>query len=285
MTGGVLQAAAWTARTFGQLPGRWRLVRWLEQHEREVAALPPQTVRFAGALRMRVDPRDENGRRVFVTGFDRRERLTRLFIDLLQRGDTVLDLGANVGYYTMVASHLVGPDGLVHAFEASPFVLPWLEASVRRSGDASANIRVHGVAVAQDCGEVAFHSAAPDKTGFSSIRDLGHACSETTAVPSLAIDSMLDELTPVRLVKMDIEGAELLALRGMEHLLRRDRPHIITEMDDDFLRQLGGSAVEMCLFLIERGYALHRIIERGDTTPLREPPTERCNVLATPVGA
>lgn len=258
------------------------MVRWLEGRAREVAALPPQTVRFGRRGRMRVHPIDENGRRVFVHGLDPRERLTRHFIRLLRPGDCVLDVGANVGYYTMVAAELVGPRGCVHAFEASPAVLPWLQTNA--SLNQALNIRVHGVAVTDQCGEIEFHTAAPDRTGYSSIRALGSGGASTTRVRTIAVDTLLGELPAVRLVKLDIEGAELLALRGMRGVLERDRPFLIFEMDDEFLRELGASARELCAFLTEGGYELHRIVERGDLVPVREPPTERCNVLACPPG-
>lgn len=280
-----IHATAWLTRRFPELPGRWRLVRWLQARESVLAALPPQNVRLVGGLRMRVDPRDENGRRVFVEGYDPRERLTRLFIELLRPGDNVLDIGANVGYYSMVASHLVGRAGTVHAFEASPFVLPWLESGVRLSGRSGANIHVHGVAVADRCGEVSFHAARPEKTGFSSIRDLGSEAARTTTVPCTSIDALLETLPPIRLVKLDIEGAELLALRGMSRLIERDRPWIISEMDDEFLRSLGGSAQDMFDLLRARGYALSRVIERGALVPLDSPPRDRCNIVAAPAEA
>lgn len=280
-----IHATAWLTRRFPDLPGRWRLIRWLQARERQLAALPPQDVRLVGRLRMRVDPRDENGRRVFVEGYDPREQLTRLFIELLRPGDNVLDIGANVGYYSMVASHLVGPTGAVHAFEASPYVLPWLESSVRLSGRSGANIHVHGVAVADRCGEVEFHAARPEKTGFSSIRDLGSETAATTTVPCTSIDALAAALPTIRLVKLDIEGAELLALRGMSRLIERDRPWIISELDDQFLRSLGGSADDMVGFLRARGYDLSRVVERGDLEPMGSPPRDRCNIVAAPAPA
>ncbi len=277
-----LHFVAWLSRRFPKMPGRWQLVRWLESHQREIAAFPPQDVHLTRNLRMRVDPRDENGRRVFVEGFDPRERLTRLFIDLLRPGDGVLDIGANVGYYSMVASHLVGPAGHVHAFEASPFVLPWLQNSVRLSGKNAANIHVHGVAVTDHCGETTFHAAAPEKTGFSSLRDLGDAAAARTTVPCTAIDALLDRLPRIRLVKMDIEGAELLALRGMTELIARDRPWFVCEVDDTFLRALGGTAKELFELFATRRYHISRVVEGGELVPAREAPCDRCNIVASP---
>lgn len=278
----LLNLAIWLTRNFHDLPGRWRVLRWIERQADRVAALPPATVRFAPGLRMRVDPRDENGRRVLLDGLDRRERLTRHFLRLLGPGDCVLDVGANAGYYTMVASHAVGPLGSVHAFEPSPHVLPWLEASVLLSRPASANIHLHDSAASDRSGTAAFYPAARECTGFSSLRpNAGAAPVEVRCVP---IDSLLCDLPAVRLVKLDIEGAELLALRGMQRLIERDRPHIISEIDDGFLRQMGASAAEMIEFLTARGYEVASIGERGALTPLDATPRDRINILAAPAG-
>jgi FkbM family methyltransferase len=230
---------------------------------------------------MRVNPVDENGRRVLVRGFEPRERLTRHFIRILRPGDCVLDLGANMGYYALVAAELVGATGAVHAFEASPQVLPWLRANVALNPQS--NIHVHEQAVTDRCGPIRFHAAAPARTGYSSIRDLRGDTAEVTVVPTVALDSLLKELPPVRLIKLDIEGAELQALRGMRALLARDKPFVISEMDDAFLRELGGTAAEMCEFLQTAGYDLSVIVEAGSLRPLTTAPTDRCNVFAWPL--
>jgi FkbM family methyltransferase len=275
-----VQSLSWVTRNFHSLPGRWRIVRWLDQHEETFASLPPKTVRFVDRFRMRVNPIDENGRRIYVNGFQARERLTRHFIELLRAGDGVIDVGANVGYYTMVAAKLVGSTGCVHAFEASPRIFPWLRANAELN--PTANIQVHSQAVTDRCGEVEFYTARAEKTGFSSIRNLGERADHVTVVPTVSLDSILDELPQIRLVKIDVEGAELLVLRGMQQLILRDRPHIIFEIDDCFLRELGADARQQCEFLIRLGYDLFRIVERGDLKPLIDAPADRCNILASP---
>jgi len=277
-----LRTVAWVTRSFPQLPGRWRLVHWLEGHEHALATLPPKTVRFSGRFRMRVNPLDENGRRYYVNGFQPTERLTRHFIRLVRPGDTVIDVGANLGYYTLAAAKLVGREGEVHAFEASPLTLAWLQQNAALN--PFANIHVHGVAVSDRCGETTFHTAPAEKAGYSSLRDLGDETRSVVTVPTVTLDSLLDEIPRTRLVKIDVEGAELLVLHGMERLIGRDRPYIIMEIDDAFLRQLGATAAAQCEFLTSRGYELHQIVAGGRLEPLTAPPTQRANLLAAPRG-
>lgn len=277
-----VQMACWTTRNFRKLPGRWRLVRWVQQRPEAFAGLAPRTVRFAGDLRLCVDPRDENGRFVYLHGFDPQERISRQFVRILRPGDHVVDVGANVGYFTFAAAHLVSPTGRVTAFEASPHLLPALRANAARN--AGAPVEIHGVAVSDARGEVQFHAASPSHTGLSSMRPLADAAG-TYRVPAVALDDLLDTLPPVRLVKMDVEGAEVRVLRGMQGLLRRDRPYIVTEINDAFLRELGSSAAELCAGLEAAGYALRRIGPRGTHIPFAAPPVESCNLLALPRGA
>lgn len=276
-----VEGLSWVTRSFRRLPGRWRLVRWLESNERRFAAIPDSVIRFSGRFRMKVDPVDENGRRYYINGYMPEERLTRHFERLLRPGDCVLDVGANVGYYTLAAAKLVGPNGCVHAFEASPAIFERLKCNAGLNPHA--NIHVHHAAVADRAGELAFHTAVADRTGYSSLRDLGAETASIAKVPALAIDSLLSELPRTRLVKIDVEGAEFLVARGMSGLIERDRPYVITEMDDAFLREMGADAGQLCDFFTQRRYRLYCIVERGELEPITQPATERCNVLAEPV--
>lgn len=271
---------SWVTRNFTGLPGRWRIVRWLERQGPTFAALPHKTVRFARGYRMRVDPVDENGRRVYINGYQPEERLTRHFRRLLRSGDCVIDVGANVGYYTMVAARAVGTTGCVHAFEPSPSVLPLLQANAALNPHAK--ICVHGQAVTDHCGEVQFHTATADRRGYSSIRDLGVGTASVATVKAVSLDSVLTELPSTRLVKVDVEGAELLVLKGMQRLIERDRPFLILEIDDTFLREMGADAQQQCDFLREADYELYRIIAKGALQRVASAPSDRCNLFACP---
>ncbi|MCH7872933.1 MAG: FkbM family methyltransferase [Planctomycetes bacterium] len=275
-----VRSLSWVTRNIPKLPGRWRIVHWLDQNEARFAALPPKTVRFARDFQVRINPVDENGRWIYVNGYQAQERLTRHFVRLLHPGDCVIDIGANVGYYTMAAAKLVGPSGCVHAFEASPEVFSWLRTNAELNPHA--NIHLHNQAVTDRCGDVTFYTAAADRTGYSSMRDLGDGARSKATVPGVTIDSMLDEIPTTRLVKIDVEGAELLVLSGMRGLIERDRPHVILEIDDVFLRELGASADQQCDFLRDAGYELFRIAEKGALQPITAAPTDRCNILAQP---
>ena len=274
----LLRFACYLARQGRSLPGHWRLLRWLEQRSDTIAQLKPATIGY-GPYRLQVDPADENGRQVYIHGLNRDDRVVQHIQRLLRPGDVMLDIGANCGYMSFAAAEIVGANGEVIAFEPSPTTGPLLAQNVKLNPRAS--VEVHHVAVGAQAGTLEFH-AVPNRSGYSSLRTAGRPPEELCKVPVIALDDWLERLPTVRLIKLDIEGAELLALRGAWRLIARDRPFLIFEMDDTFLRELGGSAAELCDFLSGVGYTLDRIGAGGSLSTFTQAPTERCNLLATP---
>ena len=227
---------------------------------------------------MRVNPADEAGRYTFLHGFDSQDWLSDVFARILRPGDCMLDVGANIGIYTVFAAKLVGLTGQVHAFEASADILPELETNVGLN--RLDNVHIHRQAVTDQCGTVTFSQATTENTGLSSIRPLADRTAAVAEVPAITLDSLLPDLPAVRLVKIDVEGAELLVLRGMSQLIERDRPDILLELTDEFLRELDADAGQVCDFLKEAGYEIHRVATRGSLHPVTTPPTDQCNILA-----
>ena len=171
---------------------------------------------------------------------------------LPQPGDTVIDVGAGVGEEAVVFSQLVGPTGRVIAIEAHPGVFRCLEETVRRSG--LSNVTALGLAVGATDGSIEI-SAGDNFLTHSIIARRAALGSKTVALRRL--DSLADELGigEVALVKMNIEGAETDALRGMAGLAARTRNAAIS--CHDFLAARGGDPALRtradCLPLLE-GY-------------------------------
>jgi FkbM family methyltransferase len=234
-------------------------------------------VRFVG--RMLVRPEEFIGRYLFVHGAYE-EDLLRLFSELVRPGDCVLDIGANLGYFTLLASRLVREGGKVHAFEASCKTFDRLAANLALN--SLQNVVLHHCAVSDCRGMLDFFDARDTNSGLSSLRDLGELTREVTRVNAITIDSLLADLATVRLVKLDVEGAECLALHGMAGLLRRDRPYLTLEMSDAFLRELGSSSDEVYHWLTDAGYTVYRIAPR--LCRMHQGTDEQCNVLCIPNG-
>jgi FkbM family methyltransferase len=126
----------------------------------------------------------------------------------LRRGDVFVDVGSNLGYYSLLASGIVGPEGKIIAIEASPRIYARLVQSLE--ANACANVRTENVAVAQEPGRVTIYSGPAGNSGATSTlpqwRD-GKAEAEVAALPLSQILSS-DEIRRVRLIKIDVEGAE-----------------------------------------------------------------------------
>jgi FkbM family methyltransferase len=156
-------------------------------------------------------------------------------------GDWVIDVGANVGHYTLRLSKLVGPAGRVMAFEPVPETFELLVSLMSVAG-------VHNVSF--------FNTAASSEVGVAGVSLPRFATGLTNYyMASLTpiggefnvLTIPLDALMPpkrVTLVKIDVEGHELQALQGMQALLRRDLPRLIVE----------GRAADVASFLTNLGY-------------------------------
>ncbi len=275
----LLKTACWFTRRFHQFPARWRVVGWINRHESDFQALPATTVRIARGCRMFIEPGDAQGLRIYRAGLNPYDSLGRLFCAVLRPGDTAIDVGANFGYYTVLAARLVGPSGTVHAFEASARMFAYLQQTVALN--AFDQTVLHWRAVAERSGRRTFHEAPAGLSGLGSLRSLGAQTAGVSVVPAIALDDLLADLPRVRLIKIDVEGADFLALQGMRRLLERDHPYLISEFNAAWFRELGQSADDAFQFLVDHGYGVERIAPTG-LEPLAAAPPDACNVFCIP---
>lgn len=124
-------------------------------------------------------------------------------------------MGANVGYYTLLASKLVGAQGRVYAVEAVPSTASILKANVKLN--ECRNVRVYNVAAWSSKGQIVL-SILQSMYGFASV---AKGSGETLMVNSTTLDDILKEEGFVDLIKMDVEGAEYEVLIGAKEVLSR----------------------------------------------------------------
>ena len=138
----------------------------------------------------------------------------------LRPGDFFVDAGANIGIYTVLASRLVGSSGRVLAIE----MMPDTAAILRRHMECNdcGNARMVQLALADLAGDAVTARVSPGKHGQASIirADYDDKVSEIT-VQSTTLDTLLDDGAPIRLIKMDLEGAEERAMQGAADVLNR----------------------------------------------------------------
>lgn len=139
--------------------------------------------------------------------------LEQLFRRYLRPGDTAVDVGANVGLYTLIASVSVGPQGCVHAVEPDPRIAGYLLGNLRLNG--ASNVRCHTVALGEQAGSVRFSDQGQD--------DRNRVVDQGTGrdVPVVRLDSLPVDAAEIALLKIDVEGYEKFVLDGAPTLLPR----------------------------------------------------------------
>jgi FkbM family methyltransferase len=151
--------------------------------------------------------------------------------------DIAFDVGANVGYHTMLLSRLVGSEGRVVAFEPVPTTAAWLEETLRRND--LTNVTVLRTALGASAGVGRMRIGPASEAGLAHLVDsaAGYRSHFTGAtrvidVPITSIDQLLraEELPMPTVIKIDVEGAELQVLRGASETLATARPTVVTEL-------------------------------------------------------
>ncbi len=182
--------------------------------------------------------------------------VTATMRSLLQRDMVVVDVGANIGYYTLLAASKVGNTGKVIAFEPSSQNCDLLRMSIAANNFSS--VIVHSCAVADTDRVVGFNMS--DSNGAINRKNPIESAYQVQAVK---LDTFLKGESRIDLVKLDIEGAEGLALRGMQSLLQDHRPTIFTEFSPAALETNYGITPRQYLsILFDLGYELF-VIDRN----------------------
>lgn len=206
-------------------------------------------------------PPDLPSYRNYATGLYEVE-VTRVISSLLRPGMSFVDAGANVGYYTLLASQLVGPEGHVYSFEPDNGVFDCLTRSVKTNN--CSNVSALNMALGDQNGLVSFHESERER-GF--VADLG---AESLQVEQVSMDAFFRARNwpKVDIVKIDVEGGEESVLRGMRELVERNRPlNIIVELNSRVRHGRGG--IQSLIKTIESlGFDSGHVIERDRSVRL-----------------
>ncbi len=233
-------------------------------------------------MKMRLDLTDRVQRWMYFGLYEQDE--VTLLESLLAPGGCFLDIGANAGFFTLHGAALAGPEGQVHAFEPLPANLARLRETVREN--RLSHVRVVGAAVSDHEGELTFTLPPEGESGWGRVAEGPEA--ETIRVPCVSIDSYLDSLpdppASVDVVKLDVEGHEAAALRGMQRTLQRHRPAILMEMNLPLLAASGTGPEAVGGLLESAGYRARVVGRTGALSPydFRHHPGEVFNILARP---
>lgn len=206
----------------------------------------------------------------------------------LRPGGVFIDLGANQGEFTVFAAQLVGDEGVVFSFEPSPKMRERLSRNIELN--RFEQVSVQPFAVAEKPGNLSLHwpiEPFNDGTvhdGLPSLYAQADISTSNMDVEVVTLDDWQQEqqLTRIDVIKLDIEGAELPALRGGKGVINRFRPTLIIELNEATSRAAGYSMTDLVKWLQDHNYGVFRIEESGGLSELHvDDLTSFQNILAT----
>ncbi|MGA1869109.1 MAG: FkbM family methyltransferase [bacterium] len=195
------------------------------------------------------------GRCIYLNGVWEKE-VTEFILSRIKPGFIVLDIGADIGYYTLLFAKLVGPSGHVVSFEPIPKAKWYLDKNIEIN--KFNNVTSHSFALFDKkgyvCLEDPFHTSKinPSKQNISS---------NDIRVEMKVFDECAAEMgiTQVNLVKIDVEGAELNILRGMRNTLQEQHPALLVEVHPQQIQTFNFSAPDIIDFLSELNYQIEPV--------------------------
>ena len=190
---------------------------------------------------------------------------TQLIHNLIKPGDTVIDIGANIGYYSLIAAKLTGKDGMVYSFEPEPGNYELLVKNVKINNYH--NVIPVQKAISNENGELKLYL---DKTNLGSHsfiegddrrRKAGVVTVKTTTLDDYFGEE--DKEIGIDFIKMDAEGAEGLVIQGAKKVIKKYTPKILMEFWPNGLRKLGTDPVQLLDDLQEFGYNIKVLDEEN----------------------
>lgn len=223
----------------------------------------PVRARTRSGSRMFVDLRSPIGRAIYMKGdFD--PKVFEPLAQVLKPGGIFLDVGANIGFYSVMARELVGDSGAVHSFEIDPRPLRCLRQTISHAGWR--NVYLHEMAAGDVDGEATLQQR--DDSGHSSVTRAGTGL----RVKMTTLDSWSNNLEQgkVQAVKIDTEGGELPVLLGAKNLLKRHRPLLVCEVVDDPTDRRYTDTAQIFALLESAGYRWRWLVGCNDPTLVAE---------------
>jgi len=259
----IVQSLAYYLRSTPFEYGRYRLMRYGRPLVRRVGGtLGSRRLRTNEGFLMELNLTDWIPQDIFLTGtFE--PSTTSLIKSLVRGGDTVVDVGAHIGYFTLLLAECVGHTGRVLAYEPAAIVREKLQKNINLND--CPQVSVHSEALSDRDGSAKLFLAPENNTGLSSFRE-PRDCIEVQEVATRRFDSIFTPETRISLVKIDVEGAEAKVIRGMKRYLEVHRPHLIVEITDKFLIEMGEDADGLLSLLKSYGYRAYVI---GGNEPTR----------------
>jgi FkbM family methyltransferase len=212
------------------------------------------TKKLHNGLLMYVNPSEHIQQQLFWYGYYEKE-VIQTWESLLHTGFVVLDIGANAGYYSLIAAIRTKQ---VYAFEPSLAMRQQLESNIKLN--AIRNISVEPCAVSDRNGTATLYLSSSDNSGMTGMQPAENFSGVTQTINTVSIDEWIVTKDSLRIdmIKIDVEGAEMKVLEGMKNVLEKDHPGIFIEIIPSLLEKYGSKAEDVFQFLDKFGYTPHK---------------------------
>lgn len=226
--------------------------------------LPRNIIVFSkNGRKFRADLNDGMYKALFFMGYYEKHE-TEMLKRLVHEGDTVFDIGANFGWYTTLFAKLVGEKGEVHAFEPVPKIFNELKYNVKLN-NVKDNVFLNNLALGAEKGKAFINVFRKLPHGHASMSTLGRKDYETFECDVLTLDQYISDnaISKVDLIKCDVEGAEMMVLKGGSKLFMHKPPVVLIELKVDTANQFGYNPEDLLLQLLKYNrYTFFKIINR-----------------------
>ena len=235
--------------------GKYHLV----QAMRRIAPQEKMVSRIAGRFLMELDLSEFLQGNLYYYGYYEPD-LTEFIEKTIRPDDVMVDVGANIGTFSLLAASL---GATCYAFEASPDNCSALRRNITLNQFTS--IHVYECALSDHRGETTFYlyeePGMKNTCGQNALFRRG--AGREMKVPLETLDLALKDVPRVDFIKSDVEGADFLVLRGAREILEKHHPTLVIEAAEELASNLGGSIAEILGILWEHGYDISRLTRSG----------------------
>ena len=259
-------------------PGKWHVYNRMLPRVQTTWITPRLRTRFG--VRFECDLRDKVPREIYYLGYDRRD--CRALRPLVKPGSVILDVGANVGYYSLQLASWMSGKGTVHSFEPFPSTAQQFERNLGLNPRFQNMIFLHRLAMSNFTGSLGMNVLNEDNSGCNSLSADG--CKKVEVI-TLDAFAQQEKFIRIDLIKIDIEGAEVDFLQGAEQTIARFRPVLVIEVNPSTLQRFGKTAADVIKLLGQYRYQMNYADRFGGLKPMKRLPVfgEEPNIFAFPI--